>query len=79
MTARDHVQSIHLFTEMNPQPLVAEAFLGPRAGRAWFGTRARIADSGLVVALAHLSTGEVRIARVDVIVTLPACAEESIL
>ncbi len=34
MTAADHVKSIHVFTEKNPQPNVGNFYLGPRAGRA---------------------------------------------
>jgi len=77
MTPADHVTAIHLFTEMNPQPRIASAFFGPRAGRAYLATRARIADSGTITALARTSDGAFWIARVDVVVTLPACVEES--
>src|SRR5437016_5500200 len=31
MTATDHVKSIHVFTEKNPQPNVISTKLGPRA------------------------------------------------
>src|ERR1700709_1137013 len=34
MTAEDHVRSIHVFVEKNPQPNVGNFVLGPRAGRA---------------------------------------------
>src|SRR5205823_1430920 len=57
MTAQDHVRAIYLFTEKNPQPNVIWAQLGPRAGRAALSTRARIADTGVVMALAQLSDG----------------------
>src|SRR6187402_3822273 len=32
MTAEDHVVSIHVFNEKNPQPNVGNFYLGPRAG-----------------------------------------------
>ena len=53
MTSADHVKAIHVFTEKNPQPNVISAFIGPRAGRARLVTRARIADTGTVTAIAH--------------------------
>ena len=45
MTADDHVKAIHVFTEKNPQPNVISVQFGPRAGRATFSTRIRLADS----------------------------------
>lgn len=75
MSATDHVVSIALFNERNPQPDVAQFTLGPRAGRARVGTRMRLATSQQVVALARLSDGTFWTHRVDVIVTLAACIE----
>ena len=57
MSAADHVKAIHIFTERNPQPYVLTAHLGPRAGRARVATRARIADTGAVTAIAQMSDG----------------------
>ena len=57
MTAASYVKAIHIFTEKNPQPYVITAHLGPRAGRATVSTRARIADTGRVIAVAELSDG----------------------
>lgn len=75
MTAADHVASIHLFNEKNPQPYIATFHLGPRAGKAVVSTRIRLADSQKVVAIARLSDGSFWSDSVDVIVTLAACAE----
>jgi len=75
MTATDYVKSIHVFNERNPQPNVLGVRLGPRAGRASFNTRIRLADSQTVVAIAELSDGSFWSESVDVIVTLPACLE----
>ena len=33
MTADDHVKSIHVFNEKNPQPNIANFYLGPSSGR----------------------------------------------
>ena len=41
MTADDHVKSIHVFNEKNPQPNIGNFHLGPRSGRAQISTRIR--------------------------------------
>jgi len=79
MTSADHVKAIHVLTEKNPQPYVVSAYLGPRAGRASIATRARIADSGRVIAIAQLSDGSFWSATVSVVVTLSACLEEGLI
>jgi sulfur-oxidizing protein SoxY len=79
MTAADHVKAIHLFTERNPQPYVLTAYLGPRAGRARIATRARIADTGTVTAIAQMSDGSFWSDSVRVVVTLSACLEEGLI
>jgi len=76
MTADDHVRAIHVFTEKNPQPYVISAWLGPRSGRAAVTTRARIADSGTVIALAQMSDGTFWSDSMEVVVTLSACLED---
>jgi sulfur-oxidizing protein SoxY len=78
MTAIDYVKAIHIFNEKNPQPNIISVRLGPRAGRAAFSTRVRLADSQTVTAIAELSDGSFWSGDVDVIVTLAACIEESI-
>lgn len=79
MTEAEHVKAIHVFTEKNPQPYVISARLGPRAGRARLETRARIADTQTVSAIAQLSDGSFWSDRVDVVVTLSACLEEGLI
>src|ERR1700742_2492454 len=39
MTPEDHVKSIHVFNEKNPQPNIGNFYLGPWAGRAQVATR----------------------------------------
>ncbi len=77
MTAADHVRRIHLFNDRNPQPRIASFHIGPRAGRAAVSTRIRLADTQNVVAVAELSDGTFWTVSVEVIVTLPACVEET--
>jgi sulfur-oxidizing protein SoxY len=79
MTSAEHVKAIHLLTEKNPQPHVVSVFLGPRAGRASIATRARIADTGKVMALAQLSDGSFWSDTVSVVVTLSACLEDGLI
>lgn len=78
MTAADYVKAIHIFNEKNPQPNVISVKLGPRAGRAGFSTRIRLADSQTVTAIAELSDGSFWSDDIEVIVTLAACIEESV-
>jgi sulfur-oxidizing protein SoxY len=75
MTPADHVRSIHVFTERNPQPNVVSVYLGPRSGRASIATRVRLADTQTVVAIAGLSDGSFWSDSADVVVTLSACLE----
>jgi sulfur-oxidizing protein SoxY len=75
MTEADHVASIHIFNQKNPQPYVAAFQLGPRAGKAAVSTRIRLADSQQVVAIARLGDGSFWSDSADVIVTLAACVE----
>ena len=75
MTETDHVASIHIFNEKNPQPYVAAFHLGPRAGKAAVSARIRLADSQRVTAIARLGDGSFWSDSADVIVTLAACAE----
>jgi sulfur-oxidizing protein SoxY len=78
MTADNHVKSIHVFNEKNPQPNIGNFHIGPSAGRAVISTRIRLADSQKVVAIAQLSDGSFWSGSVDVVVTLAACTEEVI-
>ena len=76
MTAAEHVKAIHVFAPQNPLPNVVSVYLGPRSGRARFATRVRVADSQTLLAVAQFSDGSFWSDSVEVIVTLPACAEE---
>lgn len=77
MTPDDHVASIHVFVEKNPQPFVATFHLGPRAGRAVVSTRIRLADSQAVTVVARMSDGSFWSASADSVVTMAACTEST--
>lgn len=76
MTAADYVKAIHVFAPQNPLPNMVSVYLGPRAGRAGFTTRVRVADSQTLTAIAQLSDGSLWSDNVSVVVTLAACTEE---
>jgi sulfur-oxidizing protein SoxY len=78
MAPEDHVRSIHVFNEKNPQPNIGNFYFGPQAGRAQVSTRIRLADSQKIIAIAKLSDGTFWSASVDVVVTLAACTEEPV-
>lgn len=77
MTADDHVKSIHVFNEKNPQPNIGNFYLSPSSGRAQVSTRIRLADTQKIVAIAHLSDDTFWQVAADVVVTLAACTEET--
>ena len=79
MTETDHVKSIHVLTEKNPLPDVVGVILGPRAGRAAFATRVRLADTQTVTAIAQTSDGAFWSDTAEVVVTLSACLEEGLI
>jgi sulfur-oxidizing protein SoxY len=76
MTPDDHVKSIHVFNEKNPQPNICNFYLGPHAGRAQVSTRIRMADSQKIIAIARLSDDSLWSVSAEVVVTLAACTEE---
>ena len=75
MTPANHVKSIAIFNEKNPQTDVVIAKLGPRAGRARMATRIRLATSQKLIAIAETNDGTYWSQPVDVIVALAACLE----
>jgi len=77
-TSEDHVKSIHVFNEKNPQPNIGNFYLGPQAGRGQISTRIRLADSQKITAIARMSDDSLWSATADVVVTLAACTEEVI-
>ena len=77
MTSADHVKSIHLYSERNPVPNMANFYLGPRAGKAEINSRVRLAGSQRVTAVAKLSDGSFWYDSAPIVVTLSACLDES--
>ncbi len=75
MTAEVYVKSIHIFSEKNPQPVIARFYLGPRTGRAEVSTRVRLAGTQQVIAVAIMNDGSSWLATAEVVVTAAACIE----
>ena len=75
MTADDFIQRIALFNEKNPQPHIAVFHLSPLSGRATISTRIRLGDSQFITAIAETNKGTLFQAKAELVVTLPACAE----
>ena len=76
MSKADHVKSIHVFNEKNPQPHVISIMLGPRAGKARIATRIKLADTQRIVGIAEMSDGSFWTGEANVIVTIAACVED---
>jgi sulfur-oxidizing protein SoxY len=79
MTPADHITSLHMFTELNPQPYVADYYLTPRSGKAEITTRIRLARSQFVYAGAIRSDGTAWITAFYITVNLGACAADIFL
>lgn len=73
MTEQDHVRSLHLFAEKNPQARIFDAQFTPRSGRAYVASRIRIADSQQILAVAKLSDGSLWSTGVQVEITVAGC------
>ncbi len=78
MTASNHVVSIAVFNEKNPQRDICRFVLGPRAGKASISTRIRLVTTQKLVAVAQMNDGSYWSDTVDVIVTIAACLEDNI-
>ena len=75
MTPADHVKTIAMFNEKNPQRDVLRVALSPHAGKASVSSRIRLANSQKLVALAQMSDGTWWSHNVEVLVTLAACID----
>lgn len=75
MTAHDHVKTILVVAERNPQRDVCWFYLGPRAGKAEVSSRIRLNGTQRVVAVAHLSDGTFWSDARDIEVREAACTE----
>ncbi len=77
MTEADHVTAIHVFADGNPVPRVASVQLGPRAGKAQFSTRIRLARSQRVTAIAQMKDGSWWYDQREINVAQGACVDDT--
>ena len=77
MKGADFVTSLAVFNEKNPQPNVAVFHFSARTPQATAQTRIRLGDSQKIVAVAKMRDGSCFMGAIEVIVTLPACAEDA--
>jgi sulfur-oxidizing protein SoxY len=75
MQGEDRVKAVAVFNEKNPLPDVATFHFSALSGAAKVATRIRLGDSQVVVAVAAMADGTFRMARAELVVTLPACVE----
>ena len=75
MTDADHVKSIHIFGEQNPNATIASFHLNPMVAKAEVSTRVRLAKTQNVVAVAVMSDGSSYIAKKEVKVTIGGCGK----
>ena len=73
MTEDDHVTSVAIFAEGNPNPEVIVFNFTPMSGEASATTRMRLAKTQNVVAVAKTSTGAVYMDKKEVKVTIGGC------
>ena len=73
MTEADHVRTITIVAEANPEPTVVVFHLTPASGRAEVSTRIRLAQTESVVATAEMSDGSLFTGRVMVKVAVGGC------
>jgi len=73
MTEDDHVQSVMILAEGNPNPEVATFNFTPLSGVAEASTRIRLAQTQNVIAVARLSDGSIHRVSNNVKVTIGGC------
>ena len=76
MTDKDHVKSIHIFSELNPITTVVRFHLSPRSGsNPTVQANIRLATSQRVTAIAAMSDGSFWSGDADIVVTIAACID----
>jgi sulfur-oxidizing protein SoxY len=75
MTEREHVKTILVVADKNPQRDVCWFYLGPRTGKAEVSSRIRLNGTQRVVAVAQLSDGTFWSDARDIEVREAACTE----
>jgi sulfur-oxidizing protein SoxY len=74
MTPADHVKSVFILADGNPNPLVAAVRFTPVIPKASAQIRIRLAQTQNVIAYAEMANGDVYVAKREVRVTVGGCA-----
>ena len=77
MTADDHVESVMILADDNPNPEVALFHFSPLSGEAKVSTRMRLARTQNVIAIAKLSDGTLYKVSNHVDVTVGGCGSDA--
>ena len=78
MTATDRVRHIDIFSEKNPVNHVCRIRLSARSGRVKVATNIRLADGQRIIAVAEMVDGSLWSGGADIVVTQPACIDDSV-
>ena len=73
MSDADHVKTVHIFADKNPNPNVASLHFTAASGRAKASTRIRLRGTQNIVAVAEMSDGSVYMSKAAVKVTIGGC------
>jgi sulfur-oxidizing protein SoxY len=73
MTDKEYVKAIHIIATANPQPSIASFHFTPQSGKAAVSSRARLARTQDVIAIAELSDGTFAMSKRSVKVTIGGC------
>jgi sulfur-oxidizing protein SoxY len=73
MTDQDHVKTLHVVADGNPNPGVASFFFNPASGKCEVQFRLRMAQTQKIVAVAEMSDGSLWGAAREVKVTIGGC------
>lgn len=73
MTEADHVKSLHIVSEGNPNPGVSSWHFTPRSGKAEVSFRMRLGKTQVVRAYAVMNDGTVYLAKHEIKVTISGC------
>jgi sulfur-oxidizing protein SoxY len=73
MTDKEYVKTIHVIATANPQPGIASFHFTPQSGKAAASSRARLARTQDVIAIAELSDGTFVMGKRSVKVTIGGC------
>lgn len=73
MTDKDHVKTVHVVADGNPQPGVGSFFFSPASGKCEVQLRMRMAQTQKIIVVAEMSDGTLWTTAREVKVTIGGC------